>query len=169
MDNRLAASARLRQNQSAHAMTLRTKRERISAANHYRILYSYEKALPMPEKRVRKPADPNAPPLERDVLKAVLRYLSHHPKVAWCARINAGGTSFSDGHGGEHFVRFNYKRGISDIIGQMKDGRFIAVECKREGEELMDHQRDFLNEVLQNNGIAFVARSVDDAIAGIPS
>lgn len=150
-------------------MTLRTKRERISAASHYAQLFAGLDPLPMPPKRERKPVNKNAPPLERDVLKAVLKYLSHHQKVAWCTRINAGGTSFSDGHGGQHFVRFNYKRGISDIIGQMKDGRFLACEIKREGESLMDHQRDFLNEVLKNNGVAFVARSVHDAIAGISS
>lgn len=144
-------------------MTLRTKRERIAASNHYRLLYGDGQAIPMPEKRERKPADPNAPPLERDVLKAVWKYLAHHPRVAWVTRINSGHLVLD----GTRHVHMNYKRGMSDLIGQMKDGRFIAVECKREGENLMDHQRDFLNEVLKNNGVAFVARSVDDAIAGI--
>lgn len=146
-------------------MTLRTKRERISAASFYAQLFAGLDPLPMPEKRVRKPIDPNAPPLERDVLKAVWKYLAHHPKVAWITRINSGHLVLD----GTRHVHLNYKRGMSDLIGQMRDGRFIAVECKREGEELMDHQRDFLNEVLKNNGVAFVARSVDDAIAGVPS
>ena len=108
-----------------------------------------------------------APPLERDVLKAVWHYLSAHPKVAWVTRINSGGTYFDNTHGGQQFMRFNYKKGISDLIGQMKDGRFLAVECKREGANLEDHQREFLNEVRAANGVAFVARNVDDCIAGI--
>src|SRR5258706_9334426 len=67
------------------------------------------------------------------------------------------------GKDGVHPLRMNYKRGISDLIGQMRDGRFLACEVKREGAQLMDHQRDFLNEVRANGGVAFVARSVDDA------
>ena len=105
-----------------------------------------------------------APPLERAVLRAVWAYLSHHPKVAWVTRVNSGGTYFDNGKGGSQFMRFNYKRGISDIIGQMRDGRFLACECKREGVALQDHQRDFLNEVRAANGVAFVARSVEDCI-----
>jgi VRR-NUC domain len=103
--------------------------------------------------------DPNAPPMERDVLRAVWKFLAHHPRVAWIARMNSGAFKLDD----ERFVRLNSKRGMSDLIGQMKDGRFLACEVKREGAALMDHQRDFLNEVRQNGGVAFVARNLDDA------
>ena len=109
----------------------------------------------------------DATPLEREVLKAVWSYLSHHPRVAWVTRINAGGTSFTDAHGGQQFVRFNYKRGISDLIGQMKTGAFLACEVKREGEPLMDHQRAFLNEVRAAGGVAFVARNLTDCEEGL--
>lgn len=139
--------------------------------NAHRFYASLSDRAPMmeeviPEKRERKPQT-DAPPLEREVLKACWQYLSHHPKVAWVTRINSGGTYFSDGHGNDQFMRFNYKRGISDLIGQMKaeyGGKFLAVECKREGASLEEHQRDFLNEVRQAGGIAFVARSVEDCI-----
>ena len=113
--------------------------------------------------RQRHEPNPNAPPLERDVLKAVWKLLAHHSKVAWVTRINSGTVMADFGADGVHPLRMNYKRGISDLIGQMKDGRFLACEVKREGAKLMDHQRDFLNEVRANGGVAFVARSVQDA------
>jgi hypothetical protein len=113
-------------------------------------------------KRERHAPDPNAPPLERDVLKAVWKLLAHHPKVAWITRVNSGTVMADFGADGFHPLRMNYKRGISDLIGQMRDGRFLACEVKREGAALMDHQREFLNEVLRNGGVAFVARCVED-------
>ena len=107
--------------------------------------------------------DPSAPPLERDVLKAVLKFLSHHPKVAWCCRVNSGMLQLDN----DRFIRFNSKRGMADIIGMTTTGLFLACEVKREGAALMDHQRDFLNEVRANGGVAFVARSIDDAQEGL--
>lgn len=107
--------------------------------------------------------DLNAPPLERDVLKAVWKYLAHHPRVAWVTRLNSGTVMADFGKDGVHPLRMNYKRGISDLIGQLKTGQFLACEVKREGAALMDHQREFLNEVLRNGGVAFVARCVEDA------
>jgi len=118
---------------------------------------------PEKPKRVRHAPDPNAPPLERDVLKAVWKYLAHHPRVAWVTRLNSGTVMADFGKDGVHPLRMNYKRGISDLVGQLKTGQFLACECKREGAALMDHQREFLNEVLRNHGVAFVARCVEDA------
>ena len=145
-----------------------SNRDRKLASNAAHRAYGllYDKP-PMIAETVSAPRQRHAPradavPLEREVLKAVWHYLARHPKVAWCTRVNAGGTSFTDGHGGQQFVRFNYKKGISDLIGQMRDGRFMACEVKREGEPLMDHQRAFLNEVRAAGGIGFVARSVTD-------
>ena len=112
--------------------------------------------------RKRREPDMNAPPLEREILKAVWKLLAHHPKIAWVTRINSGTVMADFGADGVHPLRMNYKRGISDLIGQMKDGRFLACEVKREGAKLMDHQRDFLNEVRANGGVAFVARNLAD-------
>jgi hypothetical protein len=95
---------------------------------------------------------------EADVLKAVWKYLSHHPKVAWVTRINSGAWQQED-----RYVRFNYKRGMSDLLGQMKNGKLLVVEIKAPGVQLMKHQADFLNEVRFNFGVAFVARSIEDA------
>jgi len=156
-------------------MKPRSKRETALLMNraHRDMGLLYDK-LPMitetvsaPRRQRERGSNPDASPLEKDVLKAVWAYLSHHPKVAWCSRINSGGTYFDNNKGGQQFMRFNYKRGMSDLIGQMKDGRFLACECKREGANLEDHQREFLNEVRAANGVAFVARNVQDCMEAL--
>jgi hypothetical protein len=138
------------------------RRESRRSQEFYRLMFAPDKPpqfAPEPEKAKR--AAPVRDPRrvsEADVLKAVWRYLSHHPKVAWITRVNSGTWQLED-----RFVRFNYKRGMSDLLGQMKDGKLLAVEIKAPGAQLMKHQADFLNEVRLNLGVAFVARSIDDA------
>lgn len=57
---------------------------------------------------------------------------------------------------GKRFIRFGYK-GSADILGILPDGRFLAVECKREkGGKLSDAQREFLNNISLNGGVALV-------------
>jgi hypothetical protein len=150
----------------------KSRRDQVAEARagneFYRLMYAPHKPpqivyAPEKPKRERHVPDPNAPPLERDVLKAVWKYLAHHPRVAWVTRLNSGTVMADFGADGVHPLRMNYKRGISDLIGQMRDGRFLACEVKREGANLMDHQREFLNEVLRHGGVAFVARSIEDA------
>tara|TARA_Y100000114_G_scaffold35823_2_gene31361 strand:- start:1369 stop:1740 length:372 start_codon:yes stop_codon:yes gene_type:complete len=51
--------------------------------------------------------------------------------------------------------------GVSDILGVM-NGRFIAIEVKSAKGRLSEAQKDFIHEVKQNGGIAFVARSLQD-------
>ena len=97
-------------------------------------------------------------PPESAVQRAVLTSLKLNPRVAWCERMNTGALTV-----GDRFVKFGFV-GCSDIIGQMTDGRFLAVECKRAGGRLTDHQRAFLTRVAQAGGVAVVARSVDDVM-----
>jgi hypothetical protein len=95
---------------------------------------------------------------ETQVKNAVMELLEKHPRVAWIERMNVG-TSFKKGF----FVRFGFK-GCADAIGQMKDGRFLAVEFKAGKEQPTPEQHRFLVKVRENGGVAFVARSVDDAM-----
>ena len=147
-----------------------TRREMMQSLNlaHRDLGLLYDKppmmTVDVKPKRERQAVAPNAAPLEREVLKAVWKYLAHHPKVQWITRMNSGTAMADFGASGTHPLRFNYKRGMSDLLGQLKDGRIICVEVKREGVALQDHQRDFLNEVRAANGCAFVARSVEDCI-----
>jgi hypothetical protein len=116
--------------------------------------------------QLRKPSDPTVI-YERDVLKAVWKLLAHHPRVAWITRINSGTAPMDFGNGRVAPIRFNYKDGISDLIGQMKDGRFIACEVKRPGEQPKPNQRAFLDEVRANRGVAFCAHSIDEALTAL--
>ena len=97
-------------------------------------------------------------PLEADVQRAVLAYLGLHPKVAMVWRSNTGTLPV-----GERYVSFGFK-GCSDLIGMLTDGRFLAVEVKREGKEPTDEQRNFLKNVLDNKGVALWCDSLDSCI-----
>lgn len=101
--------------------------------------------------------------LERDVLAAVLQAVAIHPKVAWAHRMNTGAVERENADGTKRYIAFAFK-GCSDIIGQMKDGRFLAIECKRPGGKVTADQIAFLTNVRRSNGVAFIAWSVDDVI-----
>lgn len=109
-------------------------------------------------------------PYERDVQSAILEAMRVHPKIAWRARMNSGGTYLPGRNGEKQFVRFAFP-GCSDIIGQTTitwGGRFIACEVKRPGELPTDVQMAFLDTVNTAGGIGFVARSLDDLFKAIP-
>jgi len=54
--------------------------------------------------------------------------------------------------------------GISDILGILPDGRFLAIEVKSAKGVVSGEQRDFINKINNSKGVAFVARSLDDVI-----
>lgn len=100
-------------------------------------------------------------PSEKGVVKACLQYLQF--KGVYCWRQNTGGVQYHSKKKGTQFVRFGVP-GISDILGCMPDGRFIAVECKAGRNTLTKDQRVFLEQIRQAGGIGIVARSVDDVV-----
>ena len=52
------------------------------------------------------------------------------------------------------------RKGSSDILGVTKDGRTIAVECKREtGGMLSDAQKQYLADIEGRGGVALVVHS----------
>lgn len=96
-------------------------------------------------------------PLEADSLREVMKALKTHKLVAWCERQNSGAAKV-----GGRFIKFGW-RGCRDILGQLKDGRLLAVECKRlKGGKLTNEQMFFLNLVRQHGGVAFVATNMRD-------
>jgi len=97
------------------------------------------------------------PPLERDVLKAVLAALRTHPRVAFVERMNSGAYKSAAGH----YVRYGFV-GCPDIIGMLRDGRFLAVEVKRPGGNPTGDQVEFLGVVARWHGVAFVAWGESD-------
>ena len=53
--------------------------------------------------------------------------------------------------------------GVSDILGVLNDGRLLAIEVKTQVGILSPAQSKFINAVNDRGGVAFVARSLDDA------
>ncbi len=100
-------------------------------------------------------------PKEADVLSAVLQALALHPRVAWAQRMNSGAGRILRKGGVSQFMRFGFP-GCPDVLGQLRDGRVLAVETKRPSGEPTREQKAFLDCVNANGGLALVARSADD-------
>lgn len=64
-------------------------------------------------------------------------------------------------------VPFGLAVGSSDIIGITPDGKFLAVEVKTKTGRLSKQQQSFIEAVNNQGGVAFVARTVDEALRGI--
>lgn len=92
---------------------------------------------------------------ESAVLSQCLAYLCGRGFYVW--RNNSG--AYKDASG--RFIRFG-KKGSSDIIGILHDGRFLAVECKREnGGILSNAQAEFIARIRAEGGVAVVANSLE--------
>lgn len=98
---------------------------------------------------------------EAAALVEVLKVLRHHPAVAWAERQNTGAANV-----GGRFIRFGW-RGCSDVIGQLKDGRLLAVECKAPKGRMRPAQVEFLSLVRRFGGVGIVARNARDVIDGL--
>lgn len=92
---------------------------------------------------------------ESDVVRSCLDYLKIRGIFAW--RQNAGVIPLANGG-----VRFSGLRGVSDILGILPDGRFLAVECKSAKGKTSEHQDAFLDQIAANGGVACVVRSVEE-------
>lgn len=56
-----------------------------------------------------------------------------------------------------HVYKMTSVPGVSDILGILPDGRFLAIECKREkGGVVSPTQRAFLDAIESNGGVALV-------------
>ena len=117
----------------------------------------------VPDAKPRAPRQASTEPSEAQILKAIMQLLHKHPKVSRAWRQNSG--TFTQQYGEKtHYIRANTAKGMSDIMGILKDGRTLAIEVKSAKGVVMAHQHEFLNSIAKAGGIAFVARSVDDVI-----
>jgi hypothetical protein len=95
----------------------------------------------------------------------VLRYLEllrQQGRVVWYARMNSGAGRLVDRHGQvSQWTRWGFV-GLSDILGQLPDGRVLALEVKRPSGRVSDPQRRFLDTVASGLGVGAVVRSVAD-------
>jgi hypothetical protein len=114
-------------------------------------------------------------PYEIEIQKVILVQLAYHPSVAWAERVNSGAAMLPSGRGKSlRPVKFNTIKGCSDILGQLKDGRFLAIEVKRPPwtapkDDHEKDQADFLAKVNAANGVAFFATSIDQVAENLKS
>lgn len=92
---------------------------------------------------------------EQTLVNRVKAYLTLKGHYVW--RQNIGAMTTKEGH----FVRFGEK-GISDILGVAKDGKFIAVECKIKPNKPTQFQLEFLEAVRKRGGYAILAYCLED-------
>jgi hypothetical protein len=100
---------------------------------------------------------------EAAALAEVLMALRAHPGVAWVERQNSGAVRV-----GGRFVRFGWP-GCADVLGQLRDGRFLAVEVKAAKGRASPEQVAWLERINQAGGVAFVARDLRDVLRELPS
>ena len=105
-------------------------------------------------------------PSEADVLRGILQALALHPKVAWAHRFNTAAGKLVRGNGHSQFIRFGFP-GCPDVLGQLRTGEVLAIECKRPSGTVSPEQAAFLRCVQANGGVAVVARSVDDLLEAL--
>lgn len=79
-------------------------------------------------------------------------------------RINTGCFAVGEGRG-KRFIR-TAEAGTLDFEGYDKNGRFVAVECKRPGGgRLSPAQKARISDINEKGGVAFVAHGGDEALA----
>jgi hypothetical protein len=117
-----------------------------------------------PEPKRRAPSKPSGEPSEADILRAIMALLKHHPRVAQCWRQNSGTFQERNRDGSVRYIRANTQKGMSDIMGVLRDGRTLAIEVKSRVGKMRPGQDEFLQTIRQAGGVAGVCRSVDDAV-----
>lgn len=103
--------------------------------------------------RTRKPVK------ESDIQSAAMDLLLRHPKVAWAFVTTSGTLKGRNGH----WMKLGFP-GISDIIGQLRDGRLLAIEVKKPGEKPTQLQVEFLQLVEGNKGVSGWVNSPEEVL-----
>jgi hypothetical protein len=102
------------------------------------------------------------PPLERDIQKQIMDGLRADGWLVWR---NQTGATLSTYMGKSRMVRFG-ARGQSDLFA-LRNGVFLSVEVKRQGQVATPEQEEWLVSVLRHGGIGVVAYDYRDVQAVI--
>lgn len=99
---------------------------------------------------------------EKQIENEILRWLSYHGIFAWKNQsvgiYNPVRKAFMRSTNPHHI------KGVSDILGVMKDGRILAIECKSKYGKPSPEQTMFIQKIKDNGGVAFIARSLDEVV-----
>jgi hypothetical protein len=104
---------------------------------------------------------------ESKIQSAIIDALCLHKDVAWCMVVTSGGFKVRGSYiqiGQFYDSERNKQTGVSDIIGQLKDGRFFCIEVKRPKEKPTKEQLHFLKMVRESGGVSGWADNVKDAL-----
>lgn len=153
----------------------RTLREQMLRNQQTEALYAAlsgrpARELPIPPEPKRRPKREPSPaeqrqPSEAEILRAIMSLLKRHPRVAQCWRQNSGTFAERNRDGSMRYVRANTAKGMSDIMGVLRDGKTLAIEVKSRTGRMRPGQEEFLASIRAAGGVAGVCRSVEDAIA----
>ena len=97
---------------------------------------------------------------EKQLVDHMLKRLRRHLRVAWVMRYSVAHSMSFTPSGARFKIGL---AGVSDIIGQLRDGRFLAIEVKVAPRKVTDKQQQFLDRVNHSRGVGFVAYSYSDA------
>lgn len=96
---------------------------------------------------------------EKHIENSILSFLKMNRILAWK---NESVGVFDPKRGKYRLKRGAHRKvGVSDILGIFQ-GQFLAIEVKTQKGKATPAQAEFLEEVNQNGGIGFVARSIDE-------
>lgn len=96
---------------------------------------------------------------EQDIQNLILNWLNL--KGIFAFRVNTTGVFDPEKKIYRKMGKFSLK-GVSDIIGILPDGRFLAIEVKSAKGKPTKEQTAFINKINSKNGLAFVAYSLED-------
>jgi hypothetical protein len=100
-----------------------------------------------------------AHPLEREVLADIMQALRNDPRVAIVDRRQSG--LFMDG---DRYIKVGSK-GVLDISGMLRGGRYFEIECKRPGQRPDERQLQRIETVRRGGGISGWATCKEQALA----
>lgn len=103
---------------------------------------------------------------ETDLVKSCIQLCQWSNVVADVWRNNTGGVTRINRDGSTRHIQFG-RKGVSDILGILSNGRFLAIECKMPKGTLTHHQQDFLDRVDKAGGLALVVRDVAELQAAL--
>jgi hypothetical protein len=96
---------------------------------------------------------------ESDIQLSILNYLHSVGVYAW--RNNTTGV-FDPKSGQFRRLGAYAIKGVSDILGVLPDGKLLAIEVKTKKGRVSKAQEMFIQRINNKDGVAFVARSLED-------
>lgn len=93
---------------------------------------------------------------EQSIQRAILDYLRYRGIFCW--KNNTAGIYVK----ARNTYIPSHAPGVSDILGILPGGRFLAIEVKAPKGRVSPAQEQFLQTINERGGLAFVARSIDD-------